>query len=199
MEPHIQDHLLIGDNIEQIHNWKNKQAIKHLEGIIIHYTAGASAQSSVRYLSDPTKKVSAHLVIDRDGSIFQLVPFNIKAWHAGKSSYLGRKNMNDYTIGIELQNYGPLTKDGAYFYTWFKKKVPITQVWTEPGKHHNTYWHDYNLLQLKTVRNICELLIKKYNLKYIAGHSDITTRKQDPGPAFPLDDFKNMITLKTIY
>jgi len=198
MEPHIQDHRLTGDDIEQVRCTKNTLQIKRLEGIIIHYTAGASAQSSVRHLSDPIVKASAHLVIGRNGHIYQLVPFNIKAWHAGKSSYLGRRNMNDYTIGIELDNYGPLTKEGGNFITWFKKKVPITQVWTEPGEYHDSYWHDYSLLQLKTAHEICKLLISKYNLKYIAGHSDITPRKQDPGPAFPLDDFKQLITLKKI-
>ena len=198
MEIHIQDHLLTGDNVEHLLCRKNSQQLKRLEGIILHYTAGATAESSIRHLSDPTTKVSAHLVIGRNGRIYQLVPFNHKAWHAGKSSYLGRKNMNDYTIGIELDNYGPLTKEGSIFITSFKKKVPINQVWTEPGEYRDSYWHDYNLLQLKTLHQVCKLLIATYNLKYIAGHSDITPRKQDPGPAFPLEDFKNMITLKKI-
>lgn len=48
-------------------------------------------------------KVSAHLVIRRDGSIMQFVPFDRKAWHAGKSSYQGREKCNDFSIGIEME------------------------------------------------------------------------------------------------
>ena len=48
-------------------------------------------------------EVSAHLLIERDGSITQFVNFGARAWHAGKSSYLGRPDCNDYSIGIELE------------------------------------------------------------------------------------------------
>lgn len=48
-------------------------------------------------------KVSAHLFIERDGSITQLVNFDERAWHAGRSSYLGKPECNDYSIGIELE------------------------------------------------------------------------------------------------
>ena len=49
------------------------------------------------------QQVSAHLFIERDGSITQFVSFDERAWHAGKSSYLGVPNCNDYSIGIELE------------------------------------------------------------------------------------------------
>lgn len=48
-------------------------------------------------------EVSAHLFIERDGAVTQFVNFNDRAWHAGRSSYLGRANCNDFTIGIELE------------------------------------------------------------------------------------------------
>ncbi|MGP4714073.1 MULTISPECIES: 1,6-anhydro-N-acetylmuramyl-L-alanine amidase AmpD [unclassified Psychrobacter] len=48
-------------------------------------------------------EVSAHLLIERDGRVTQFVPFDKRAWHAGKSSYLGRPECNDYSIGIELE------------------------------------------------------------------------------------------------
>ena len=57
--------------------------------IILHYTAGVSAQSSPRYLARPDVKASAHLVIGRLGKIIQLVSFDVEAWHAGQSSYAG--------------------------------------------------------------------------------------------------------------
>lgn len=48
-------------------------------------------------------EVSAHLLIERDGVITQFVNFKKRAWHAGRSSYLGRPECNDYSIGIELE------------------------------------------------------------------------------------------------
>ena len=48
-------------------------------------------------------KVSTHLLIKRDGEIIQFVPFNMRAWHAGESSFDGKDNCNDYSIGIELE------------------------------------------------------------------------------------------------
>lgn len=48
-------------------------------------------------------QVSAHLLVRRDGGIIQFVPFGKRAWHAGRSSFLGRENCNDYSIGIELE------------------------------------------------------------------------------------------------
>lgn len=48
-------------------------------------------------------EVSAHLFIERDGAITQFVNFDERAWHAGRSSYLGRPECNDYSIGIELE------------------------------------------------------------------------------------------------
>lgn len=48
-------------------------------------------------------RVSAHLLIRRDGSLTQYVPFHLRAWHAGVSSFAGRERCNDFSIGIELE------------------------------------------------------------------------------------------------
>jgi AmpD protein len=48
-------------------------------------------------------QVSAHLLIRRDGALVQFVPFGMRAWHAGRSTFAGRVNCNDYSIGIELE------------------------------------------------------------------------------------------------
>ena len=48
-------------------------------------------------------RVSAHLLIERTGDVTQFVPFNERAWHAGESIWQGRKDCNNYSIGIELE------------------------------------------------------------------------------------------------
>ena len=48
-------------------------------------------------------KVSAHILIERNGSLIQYVPFNKCAWHAGQSNYAGRDRCNEFSIGIELK------------------------------------------------------------------------------------------------
>lgn len=55
------------------------------------------------------QQVSAHLFIERDGTVTQFVNFNDRAWHAGLSAYLGVENCNDFSIGIELEgdDYSP--------------------------------------------------------------------------------------------
>ena len=51
----------------------------------------------------PDLKVSAHLLIDREGVVIQFVPFHHRAWHAGVSEFDGRSACNDFSIGIELE------------------------------------------------------------------------------------------------
>ena len=55
-------------------------------------------------------KVSAHVLIRRDGELIQFVPFLQRAWHAGQSNYCGRDACNDFSIGIELEG----TDDSAF-------------------------------------------------------------------------------------
>ncbi len=50
-----------------------------------------------------TLRVSAHLLIRRDGALTQFVSFDKRAWHAGKSCYQGRRRCNDFSVGIELE------------------------------------------------------------------------------------------------
>ena len=56
-------------------------------------------------------QVSAHLLILRSGEVLQFVNFNDRAWHAGRSTYLGKKECNDYSIGIELEGSDDLPFD----------------------------------------------------------------------------------------
>lgn len=170
--------------------------LKNLKYLVMHYTAGPSADHSINWLVNPLAKASAHLVIGRDGSVTQLVPFNTIAWHAGSSSWQGIKGLNSYSIGIELDNAGPLEKSGDSWRAWFGTDYPAEQV-IEAVHKNETYmraWQLYTPEQLYVALEISALLVNTYNLEDILGHDDIAPgRKSDPGPAFPMDTFRSRI------
>ncbi len=100
-------------------------------------------------------KVSAHLLICRDGSINQYVPFHQRAWHAGVSEYQGRQRCNDFSIGIELEG-------------------SVKQSYTE-----------FQYQQLTAVIRILLNHYPGLSRQRIVAHSDIAPgRKTDPGPLF---------------
>lgn len=100
-------------------------------------------------------RVSSHLFIDRLGAVTQFVPFDRKAWHAGESSFQGRENCNEFSIGIELEG----TDHDEFTEAQYKTLVAITSILQEAYP------------ELTTDR--------------IVGHSEIAPgRKTDPGPCF---------------
>ena len=100
-------------------------------------------------------KVSAHLLIRRNGGITQFVNFNERAWHAGRSSFEGRTACNDFSVGIELEGTDTL----AY----------------EPVQYHAL---------ADVVAALCAAY-PRLSADRLVGHSDIAPgRKTDPGPAF---------------
>lgn len=165
--------------------------------VVIHFTGGSSAESSARHLCKPSAKASAHLVIGRDGKVYQLAPFNRVAWHAGKSTWKDRTGLNQYAIGIEIDNAGRLSDNGqGDFQTWFGKNLPQSEVFQ--GTHRNQsdpgYWHAYTESQIGRVFEVCELLIDYCGIGDIVGHEEIAPgRKVDPGPAFPLDKLRDSL------
>lgn len=166
--------------------------------IILHYTAGSTAQSAIRTLTNPANSVSSHLVVDRDGSVTQLIPFNRIAWHAGKSSHGGRIGLNSFSVGIEMVNAGRLERRGNQFFAWFGKQYPEEEVIQATHRNEKTanYWHRYTGRQIETIFQLCSFLKEYYPIKYILGHEEIAPgRKIDPGPAFPLDQLRNKILL----
>lgn len=84
----------------------NRGGMVKPELVVIHYTGSNSLQSALSWLCTPSAKVSAHLVIAKTGQIWQLLPFNVRAWHAGKSVYAGRGDVNGFSIGIENVGLG---------------------------------------------------------------------------------------------
>lgn len=195
----IKDDLVTGDNVRKMVNCTKTSGEfekNNLDTIVIHYTAGPY-QSSLNTLVNPKVKASAHVLIDRDGSITQLIPFNEIAWHAGESSWGMRNGLNKYSIGIEIVNSGPLTKSGNVYRSWFGAAYNPSDVVEAIHRNQSTakYWHVYTAEQIETVKQLCAELIETYpNINKILGHEEIApARKTDPGPAFPLDKLREQL------
>jgi Negative regulator of beta-lactamase expression len=138
-------------------NFNNRNRAK-IKFVIIHYTALKNSKSSIDFLCNKKNKVSCHFVVSQDGSIYNLVDVKKRAWHAGYSSWKNYKNINSYSIGIEL--------DFSYEF-----------------KNNN-----YTKKMMFSLKKLLKNLIKKYNIERtnILSHSDIAPlRKIDPGPDFP--------------
>lgn len=118
--------------------------------LVFHYTAGKSATSSINWLTNPESKASAHLVLARDGTITQLAPFTMKTWHAGLSHWDGLSGLNGYSIGIEMDNAGPLKKVGDTYQAWFGTLYAEDQVIYVKHKLDDEprWWHAYTEVQI---------------------------------------------------
>ena len=74
--------------------------------VILHHTGSATAERALRTLSSPALEVSAHYLVGRDGTIFQLVDERLRAWHAGAARWGTITDLNSSSLGIELVNDG---------------------------------------------------------------------------------------------
>lgn len=170
--------------------------------LLMHFTAGRNAESSINWLCNPSSKVSAHLVIARSGEVIQLAPFNVITWHAGRSQWKWNgelyQGLNSCSIGIEFDNYGRLSRKNGQWVTWFGAPVPDKEVAESVHKHGGpkSGWHTYTDDQISSGMEVAAALIKRYNLDEVIGHDDVSPgRKDDPGPLFPMARFKSLHSL----
>ena len=109
-------------------------------------------------------RVSAHLLVRRDGSLVQFVPFSGRAWHAGESCFEGRARCNDFSVGIELEGTDCTPYDARQYERLAGVCRVLMQRW--PAITANR----------------------------IVGHSDVAPRrKTDPGPAFDWRRLKGLL------
>ncbi len=126
--------------------------------LILHYTGMKTAGEALDRLCDPAAKVSAHYLIDEDGTIWQLVDEAKRAWHAGISSWRGRGDINGASIGIELVN---------------------------PG--HEFGYRPFPESQMAALEQLALEILARHPIpaRHVLGHSDVAPqRKQDPGELF---------------
>ncbi len=168
--------------------------------LIIHYTAGGTADGAISWFRNPAAKASAHLVIDHNGAITQLAPFNIVTWHAGKSLWGGISGLNSYSIGIEIVNWGLLKGGPGNWKSYTGTSVPDSRVIAarhknfEPSVVHG--WEIFDEAQFGATVAAAQAIVAKYGIPAanVLGHDDISPgRKQDPGPAFAMDRFKGLV------
>jgi AmpD protein len=113
------------------------------------------------------RRVSAHMLVRRDGGLTQYVPFQKRAWHAGESSYRGRTACNDFSVGIEFEG----ADDVAY-----------TQAQYQAGA--------------MLIAALCATY-PTLSPRHISGHSDIAPgRKTDPGIAFDWPRLHTLVALR---
>jgi len=166
--------------------------------LIIHYTASGPDADIARYFSQKAANVSAHLVIRRDGSVTQCVPFNVIAWHAGQSQWTGKggtrySGLNSSAIGIEIENWGPLHKGAGGWVSWTGAAVDGSKVVEARHKFGvpNCGWEIFTSVQIETVTALAQAICSAYAIEDIMGHDDIAPgRKSDPGPAWDMEAFK---------
>jgi len=74
--------------------------------VILHHTTNDTAAQALATLTNPERMVSAHYLVGRDGTVYQLVDERYRAWHAGASRWGADSDINSASIGIELDNNG---------------------------------------------------------------------------------------------
>ncbi|MFZ4807455.1 MAG: N-acetylmuramoyl-L-alanine amidase [Hyphomicrobiaceae bacterium] len=170
------------------------------ELIVLHETAGRlTPGSSVDWFTDPACKVSAHIVIERDGSITQCVPFDMKAWHCDPSEWRGRPHVNHFSIGVEIVGPGRLTRKGDELRAWFGKIEPDADVREGSSPvHQQGLWLAYTAAQIDAVVSLCLALKAAYpGIQEVTTHAAICKprfRKEDVNPLFPLSDVQRRIS-----
>ena len=139
-------------------NYSSRKKNKIVKYVVIHYTGMKNLKLAFQKLSDEKSNVSSHYLISRNGTIFNLLCPKYKAWHAGVSKWKKNIFINDYSIGIELQNKG-----------------------------HDFGYSNYSRKQYNSIKKLIYFLKLNFFIldKNIIFHSDISpNRKKDPGEKF---------------
>jgi N-acetylmuramoyl-L-alanine amidase len=127
--------------------------------LVLHYTGMKDGPSALERMRDPASKVSAHYMVEEDGTVFSLVDEGKRAWQAGRSWWQGQEDLNSRSIGIEIVNGG-----------------------------HEYGLPPFPDLQIDVVTELCKGILSRWPIPQsrIVAHSDIAPdRKEDPGERFP--------------
>ena len=138
-----------------------------IDMLVLHYTGMEDGLSALHRMQDPEAQVSAHYMVEENGDIYQLVPEEKRAWHAGVSIWQGDGDLNSRSVGIEIVNGG--------------HNVPLADGSLPP----------FTKVQINAVIELSNAIIDRHGISQsrVVGHSDIAPeRKDDPGEHFPWDE-----------
>ena len=140
-------------------NFNAREGVPGPDILVMHYTGMTTCEEAVARLTDAASKVSAHYTVDEDGTIYAHVPENMRAWHAGASSWRGLSDVNTRSVGIEIVN---------------------------PG--HAFGYRPFPEAQIAAVLELGKAIVARHRTpaRNVVGHSDVAPdRKEDPGELFP--------------
>ncbi|MBI1300268.1 MAG: N-acetylmuramoyl-L-alanine amidase [Alphaproteobacteria bacterium] len=124
--------------------------------LLMHYTGMKTMEAARERLNARNADVSAHYLIDEDGTTMKLVPEEKRAWHAGLSYWKKEQDINSVSIGLEIVN---------------------------PG--HEFGYRPFPQVQMDAVLKLSQEIMERYDIRYVLGHSDVAPeRKEDPGELF---------------
>lgn len=164
------------EKIEKVH-FPESQYVQEAfdkKQIYLHHTAsGKGAEGDIRYWLSDKKRIATCVIITWDGKILQL--FSSKFWghHLGVKSKVFRdlglapinKKLNQASIAIEIDSWGPLEKRGEEYFSWAGTKVPREDViFYHNGFKGHHYYEKYTPQQIETVRMLLEFWGNKYNI-----------------------------------
>ena len=140
-------------------NFDDRPVGTAIDILLMHYTGMRSAEEALTRMCSAEAKVSAHYMVDEDGTIISMVQESDRAWHAGVSYWLGKENVNGSSIGVEIVN---------------------------PG--HEFGYRPFPRSQIEAVIELCTGILERHPISpdRVLGHSDVApSRKEDPGELFP--------------
>ena len=169
--------------------WKGR---KSTDCLLLHYTANESLQAAVNMMR--ARGTSAHYIVGIDGEVRRIVREVNRAWHAGQSAWNGKDQVNHFSIGIELVNFGwgdaiaagklRRTQDAELVYA---DAAPVTVIDDRPASQ-GFVWAAYPEAQLAALLPLIKDVVKRNKIDptQVIGHEHVAPgRKRDPGPAFP--------------
>jgi len=160
-----------------------------VDTVVLHYTATGSLEETADLLLKQERPVSVHYVIGRDGRIVQMVDLEKKAWHAGESMFQGRPDVNDFSIGIELVNWGLLKRREGTLFVWpgeYGTEYPGESAVYAGGQ----WWDRFTETQYGVLGDLIgqiRVFFPAITPERIVGHAEVALprgRKIDPGLAF---------------
>ena len=165
--------------------------------IVMHFTQMGSVRSSIDVLN--ARGFGYHVLIDRDGTVYQTARFDRMVHHAGASNWRGREALNTFALGVSLANHGPLNADGTSWRAADGTRIAPAQVLVASHQNGdpafaNRGWERFPAAQVASAHAVCRHLVSVHPIREIVRHDDVSIgRKVDTGPAFGMAPLRALV------